>query len=74
MGGLSVVSFLINNPTLNIAGVLLTAPLLAMPEEHNIGTFKKLFLKAIIYSGFDNLVLNPVVPVHQVSNDRRIFY
>lgn len=35
MGGLTITSFLVNNPQLNIAGVILSAPMLGFNESIN---------------------------------------
>jgi len=47
MGGLSTASFLANNPNLNLAGAILSAPLLRFAKENDIDEVKKLLIAAI---------------------------
>lgn len=47
MGGLTLTTFLTNNPHLNIAGVILSAPLLEFHESFKIDFQKKLMLRLI---------------------------
>lgn len=63
MGGLSVSSFLANNPNLNISGAVLSSPLMNMPEEAGLNTVKKLAI-SLLKPVLDNLVVNPMIPVH----------
>ena len=63
MGGLTVSSFLINNPNLNISGAVLSAPLMNMSKSAGINTVKKVMLGALV-PVMDNLVINPMIPLH----------
>ena len=42
MGGLSVTSYLLNNPALNISGVILSAPFLNFSEGQQVDEAKKI--------------------------------
>jgi len=71
MGGLSVASYLANNPNLKISGMILSAPLLAMSERAKIDEVKRGLIKALA-SQFDELVINPLIPVNLISRDPRV--
>ncbi len=73
MGGLSVTSFLTNNPNLNISGAILSAPLLRPSKDSGVDEFKKLMVD-LLKPQLDNIVLNTMIPVHQVSSDRRFYH
>ena len=47
MGGLSMISFLINNPDLNVAGVLLSAPLLRLKKGEEVDDAKRIMVNAL---------------------------
>lgn len=47
MGGLVSISFLLNNPNLNLTGVILSAPFLGMPKQANLDEGKKSVIKKI---------------------------
>lgn len=73
MGGLTVASFLTNNPHLNIAGSILSAPLLAMPKSVGIDNKKRLLID-FLAPEIDQMLLNPMVPAHLVCSDVRVYY
>jgi len=73
MGGLTVASFLTNNPDLNISGAVLTAPLMKMAEHNGVDTFKKIAINALVPL-LDNVLINPMIPLHQVCSDKKIYY
>ena len=45
MGGLTVTSFLVNNPNLNISGVILSAPFLEFNPTQEIDRLKRTLIK-----------------------------
>jgi alpha-beta hydrolase superfamily lysophospholipase len=45
MGGLTILTYLMNNPDLNIAGVVLSAPFLGIAERQNVDEAKKLIVR-----------------------------
>jgi acylglycerol lipase len=47
MGGLLVLSLGVRNPSLNIAGIVATSPLLGLPGDRKIDKSKIFFLKLI---------------------------
>ena len=47
MGGLSTASFLANNPKLNLAGAILSAPLMRFSKENDVDEVKKLIISLI---------------------------
>jgi len=47
MGGLTIMTYLINNPSLKISGVILSAPFLGVHERVPIDAQKKLMLKLL---------------------------
>ena len=47
MGGLTVTSYLVNNPNLNITGVVLSAPLLGFNEGINFDSTKQMIVKLL---------------------------
>jgi alpha-beta hydrolase superfamily lysophospholipase len=63
MGGLTVASFLANNPNLKIAGAVLSAPLLNMAPEAGVNNLKRILIGAMV-PHLDNLVLNPMIAVN----------
>ena len=71
MGGLTLVSFLINNNNLNIAGVILSAPFLAFTKDNEIDNFKRVAVRAMSKE-LDNLVLNPMISLDIISRDLKI--
>jgi alpha-beta hydrolase superfamily lysophospholipase len=73
MGALTVTSFLINNPNLNIAGVILSAPFFAFTKESKMDDVKRILIRTLAPE-LDNIVNNPMIPVHLVCSDRRIYY
>ncbi len=48
MGGLSVASFLTNNPRLNVSGAVLSAPLLNMPKSVGINNKKRILIDLLV--------------------------
>jgi alpha-beta hydrolase superfamily lysophospholipase len=48
MGGLTVASFLTNNPHLNISGAVLSAPLLSMPKSVGINNKKRILIDLLV--------------------------
>jgi alpha-beta hydrolase superfamily lysophospholipase len=47
MGGLTVMTYLLNNYELNISGVILSAPLLNFSDSKPVPESKKLIVKAL---------------------------
>jgi len=47
MGGLTILSFLANNPNLNIAGVILSAPFLGLNDSAKVDDKKKMLIKIL---------------------------
>lgn len=47
MGGLTLATYLTNNPRLNIAGVVLSAPLLEFNESYKMDFNKRILVKAL---------------------------
>jgi alpha-beta hydrolase superfamily lysophospholipase len=63
MGGLTVSSFLANNPDLKVAGAVFSAPLMQMSKLAGINNFKRI-LVSLMVPVMDNIVLNPMIPLH----------
>lgn len=63
MGGLTVASFLANNPNINVSGAVLSAPLMNMPKEAGIDIIKRVVIGAMV-PVMDNILINPMVPIH----------
>ena len=49
MGGLTILSYLVNNPNLNVAGVILSAPFLGLPASAMVDDKKKLIIKLLAH-------------------------
>lgn len=47
MGGMTTASFLINNPALNVSGVIFSAPFFGFNDAKGINDFKKLQIKSL---------------------------
>lgn len=45
MGALLILSLLVNNPKLKVAGVITTAPILGFPKNRRMGPFKEFLIK-----------------------------
>lgn len=73
MGGLTVATFLANNPHLNIAGVVFSAPFFQFAKEFQMDE-KKRFIIRLLAPELDNVVINPMIPLHLVCRDKRIYY
>jgi len=72
MGGLTIASLLSNNPHLNIAGVMFSAPFLTFADRCGVNEVKKVLVK-ILAPHLEEFLLNPGLPIHQVCNDKRYF-
>jgi acylglycerol lipase len=62
MGSLTLVSYLINNVQLSIAGVILSAPFLGFTESKQMDLKKKTLIK-LLQPHLEELLLNPLMPV-----------
>jgi acylglycerol lipase len=47
MGGGLILSLALNNPDINLAGIIATSALIDLPKDRNITPFKKFMIKAI---------------------------
>eukprot|EP00347_Sterkiella_histriomuscorum_P006574 403352255 len=72
MGGLTILSFLINNPQLNISGVILSAPLTGFHPISQVDDTKANLVR-IIGHEIEDFVINPKIPTHLICSDKRIF-
>ncbi|CDW81614.1 alpha beta fold family protein [Stylonychia lemnae] len=72
MGGLTILTFLVNNPTLNVSGVILSAPFLGVHESAKLDDKKKLTVK-LLAPELEEFVVNPRIPVHLVCRDKIVF-
>jgi alpha-beta hydrolase superfamily lysophospholipase len=83
MGGLAIISYLCNNPQLNISGVILSAPFLNFSETQKVDEFKKASVKFLSQhmdvSHFQKLnhlkefVVNPGLPTHMICSDKIVY-
>ena len=71
MGCMIVNSFLINNPKLNISGVILSAPLTGAPKNVHIDRFR-LYLLSVVSSELPEFMANPRTDVGYVTKKAKI--
>ena len=72
MGGLTLATYLLNNTGLNIAGVVLSAPLLYFSDTKPVPESKKHMVKALA-PHLEEFIVNPGMPIHMICNDKFVF-
>ena len=68
MGGFSVAGFCMNNPELNISGIMLSAPLLDFGPTVNVDAFKLGFLESA-GEALEEFLCNPLINITSVSSN-----
>jgi acylglycerol lipase len=68
MGALLINSFLINNPLLNISGVILSNPLIKIPRSTNLNGYKGYIVK-LLAKDLKDLVINSMINISALTKD-----
>lgn len=68
MGGMLLISFLMNNPQLNVTGAILVNPLIEVPEQSKLNGHKGAVVK-IVGNEFKDIVINSMMNLSALTKD-----